>query len=81
VARAQAHKNAPLLLMNHTSFFDFFVFTSRIPMRLMMKGHVRTMINAKLMKWPIYGSTVGLRCGSFPVHFAKQVDGKCRRLK
>lgn len=66
---------APFLLMNHTSFIDFFVFSSMAPHWLYAEASLRTMIKAGLFKVPLYGSTVGVRCGSFPVHFKSDEVG------
>ena len=35
-----------MVLMNHASYFDFFLFTSMLPVRVIMRGHVRTVMSA-----------------------------------
>lgn len=87
----------PFLVMNHTSFLDFFVFTALMPTAVVWQYSIRTMIKAGLFKMPLYGAwvhgravrratqhapwgtlagtIVGHRCGSFPVHFARDAHG------
>jgi len=66
---------SPFLVMNHTSFLDFFVFSAALPFVMFTKYHCRTMIKAGLFKVPLYGSAVGVRCGSFPVHYSSNKTG------
>ena len=41
-----------MVLMNHASFFDFFLFTSMLPPSVICKAHVRTVMSASLTKIP-----------------------------
>jgi len=66
---------APFLLMNHTSFLDFFIFTASCPSAILSRLNMRTMIKAKLFDLPLYGAAVGDRCGSFAVHFKRDDAG------
>ena len=59
-----------LLLMNHTSFLDLFLFTSLLPARTVLGQHVRCMVSHHLFKIPGFGRTMGEHSGSFPVHFS-----------
>jgi len=73
--KVMAASRSPFLVMNHTSFLDFFVFSSTLPFKMFSKYHCRTMIKAKLFDLPMYGPAVGTRCGSFPVHYSSNSSG------
>ena len=59
--------SAAMILMNHASFFDFFLFTSSLPLRLVRQGHCRTVVSVGLTKIPLFGSSIGDHAGSFKV--------------
>merc|ERR1719162_339149 len=54
-----SEEGAKLILMNHTSFMDFFLFTAALPLRLVVSSHVRTVISSSLTKIPIVGAAMG----------------------
>ena len=64
-----------MVLMNHASYFDFFLFTSILPFRVILNGHVRTVMSASLTKLPIVGKPIGDHAGSFKVYFQAKGAG------
>jgi 1-acyl-sn-glycerol-3-phosphate acyltransferase len=58
-----------MYLMNHTSFFDFFLFTSLMPLDCVMTNHIRTIMANGLFNVPILGKSIGDHVGSFRVYF------------
>ena len=58
-----------MYLMNHKSFFDFFVFTSLVPLSVIFRNHTRTLMAIKLFQMPILGKSIGDHVGSFRVYF------------
>lgn len=72
---ALSAEGAALLLMNHSSFFDFFLFTSSMPVRYVLSSHLRTVISAGLSKLPVLGATMGVHAGSFFVYFQAKGAG------
>ena len=64
-----------MVLMNHSSFFDFFLFTSLCPFSLIRQGHMRTVMSASLTKLPIVGKSIGDHSGSFKVYFTAKGSG------
>jgi hypothetical protein len=72
----QLRSSAPcMVLMNHASFFDFFLFTSMLPPSVVMSTHVRTVMSASLTKIPIIGASIGDHSGSFKVFFQAKGAG------
>ena len=68
-------QGAKMILMNHTSFMDFFLFTAALPLRLVRSSHVRTVISSSLTKIPIVGPAMGAHAGSFVVYFQAKGSG------
>lgn len=68
-------QGAKMILMNHTSFMDFFLFTAALPLRLVKSSHVRTVISSSLTKIPILGPAMGSHAGSFVVYFQAKGSG------
>ena len=68
-------QGAKMILMNHTSFMDFFLFTAALPLRLVKSSHVRTVISSSLTKIPIVGPAMGSHAGSFVVYFQAKGSG------
>ena len=68
-------QGAKMILMNHTSFMDFFLFTAALPLRLVKSSHVRTVISSSLTKIPIVGPAMGAHAGSFVVYFQAKGSG------
>jgi len=66
---------ASMVLMNHTSFFDFFLFTAMLPLSVIRKTHVRTVMSASLGKLPVIGKSMGDHSGSFKVYFQAKGAG------
>ena len=64
-----------MILMNHASFFDFFLFTAMLPPSVICKAHVRTVMSASLTKIPIVGTSIGEHAGSFKVFFQAKGAG------
>lgn len=64
-----------MLLMNHTSFLDFFLFSSLMNPRMVMTTHTRCVIAEKLTRLPCFGKGVGEYSGSFPVYFKATQGG------
>ena len=64
-----------MVLMNHASYFDFFLFTSILPFKVILSGHVRTVMSASLTKLPIVGKPIGDHAGSFKVYFQAKGAG------
>ena len=64
-----------MVLMNHSSYFDFFLFTAMLPLKVIMKGHVRTVMSAALTKIPVIGASIGDHAGSFKVFFQAKGAG------
>lgn len=64
-----------MVLMNHASFFDFFLFTAMMPPSFVTAGHVRTVMSAALTKIPIVGKSIGDHSGSFKVFFQAKGAG------
>jgi len=64
-----------LILMNHSSYFDFFFFTSVIPLSVIRSTHVRTVMSASIAKIPIVGKSIGDHAGSFKVYFQAKGAG------
>ena len=64
-----------MVLMNHASFFDFFLFTAMMPPSFATKGHVRTVMSASLTKIPWVGKAIGDHSGSFKVFFQAKGAG------
>ena len=64
-----------MVLMNHASFFDFFLFTAMLPVSVCRTGHVRTVMSASLTKIPIVGKSIGDHAGSFKVFFQAKGAG------
>jgi len=64
-----------LILFNHTSFFDFFLFSSILPLSVIMQRRVRTMMAESLFRIPLMGSSWGDHSGSFRVYFKALADG------
>ena len=64
-----------MVLMNHSSYFDFFLFTAMLPLSICMKGHVRTVMSAALTKIPMVGASIGDHAGSFKVFFQAKGAG------
>jgi hypothetical protein len=64
-----------MVLINHASFFDFFLFTATLPPSVIRKSHVRTVVSASLGKLPILGKSMGDHSGSFKVFFQAKGAG------
>jgi len=64
---------APFILMNHTSFLDFFVFTSAIPIKVVFRRHLRTMMAESLLRIPLVGESF-VHTGAFAVYFRALAD-------
>lgn len=68
----RADRNAPMVLMNHSSMLDGFAFTASVPLQYV--GAVRTLGKAALFKLPVFGGMM-TDCGHFPVHFSSSKLG------
>jgi len=68
---SQLATDAPglMILMNHTSFLDVFMFTSICSPTMITKYSLRTMMAAGLFKIPLLGWAMGKMSGSFAVFF------------
>ena len=64
-----------MILMNHSSYFDFFLFTAMLPPFVIRRAHVRTVISAALTRLPMVGKCVGEHAGSFSVFFQAKGAG------
>ena len=64
-----------MILMNHTSFFDFFLFTALLPPRFVRRAHVRTVMSASIAQLPFLGRSIGDHAGSFKVYFQAKGAG------
>jgi len=64
-----------LIIMNHSSFFDFFVVSSVLPLKFILMSHPRTVMSSSLAKIPFFGNMIGKQCGSFLVHFKAKGAG------
>jgi len=72
----QLAASAPaMILMNHSSYFDFFLFTAMLPPFVIRRAHVRTVISAALTRLPMVGKCVGEHAGSFSVFFQAKGAG------
>ena len=69
------HEPRPrMILMNHTSFLDFFLISSMLTYKLIRRTHVRCVVASKLTELPCFGKGIGEYSGSFPVYF-KSTEG------
>ena len=73
--REDGSGNAPLLLMNHTSFLDLFIMCASVTPSLVMALHLRCIIAAKLTRLPLLGWALGVWSGNFPAHFKAEEGG------
>jgi len=67
--------DAPLLLMNHTSFLDLFVMCASVTPMVALRAHLRCIIAAKLTRLPLLGNALGAWSGNFPAHFKAEAGG------
>ncbi len=65
----EAYTQPRMLMMNHSSFLDFFLFSSLMNPIMAFAMHPRCIIAEKLTRLPFFGKGVGEYSGSFPVYF------------
>lgn len=62
------------ILMNHTSYLDFFVFAAAMPLDYWRVASYRCLMQARFLEMPIFGWAMQ-NCGAFPVHFVSDRVG------
>ena len=72
---AASRDQAPMLLLNHTSFLDLFVMCATVGPYVVVRTHMRCILAAKLTQLPLLGNALGVWSGNFPAHFKDTAGG------
>lgn len=69
-------ENKPtMLIMNHSSMFDFFIVSASLPLKFILKSHPRTVMSSSLANVPFFGKMISKHSGSFLVYFKAKGAG------